>query len=335
MQVDIIGGGLSGLATALSLKQHDASIDVIVHEKHKQIGFNTDGRRCGEAHHIDAEWMKWKPPPEGISTTITHAETVIGSKTYRFTQPPETAWILNRPAYIAWLGEQARTRDVEILCNDKITDVHDLPGDYIVDASGCPSAVKRQYGLHHGCVGCSYQQTLQEASWYVPDTLRIIFDEHVGYCWVFPRTPSTREINVGIGFFHQSPTNLKERLEAFKATERLTGTIVHVSGGSIPFGLQFPLTYRKIFFVGDAGVGTFPLTGQGIYRALLSGDVLGRCIAQRKPHTYTHQMIRLFIKWDVIGKTALRIQQVMERIHPPLTLQVWNQLYTFINLAHL
>ena len=61
IQVDIVGGSISGLSTAISLKQHDKSIDVIVHEKYKKIGYNHEGRRCGEAHSIENEWKKWKP----------------------------------------------------------------------------------------------------------------------------------------------------------------------------------------------------------------------------------------------------------------------------------
>ena len=37
IQVDIVGGSISGLSTAISLKQHNKSIDVIVHEKYKKI----------------------------------------------------------------------------------------------------------------------------------------------------------------------------------------------------------------------------------------------------------------------------------------------------------
>ncbi len=335
MQVDIIGGGLSGLATALSMKQHDSAIDVIVHEKHKCIGFNTDGRRCGEAHYIDAEWMKWKPPLEGRSTEILHAETIIGSKTYHFDQPPDTAWILDRPAYIAWLGTQARNAGVNIVCSDKIDDVSELSGDYLVDASGCPSTVKRQLGLKKGFIGSSYQQTLRNSSWYIPDTIRIIYDGHGGYFWVFPRTPGNREINIGIGFCNLSHRNLKELLEEFKTKEHITGTIQYVTGGYIPIGLQYPLRYKNIYFVGDAGVGTYPLTGQGIYRALLSGDMLGTCIAEGTSSTYEYMMMKLFIKWDVLGKTFLRSIRVLENLNPDLTLRLWNQFFSFIKIAHL
>ncbi|MCK5258742.1 MAG: NAD(P)-binding protein, partial [Thermoplasmatales archaeon] len=40
IKVDIVGGSISGLSTAISLKEHNESITVIVHEKHKKIGYN-------------------------------------------------------------------------------------------------------------------------------------------------------------------------------------------------------------------------------------------------------------------------------------------------------
>ena len=161
------------------------------------------------------------------------------------------------------------------------------------------------------------------------------FDEHVGYFWVFPRNPDKRETNIGAGFFNQTTGNLKELLEDFKKKQDITGTIDHVIGGYIPIGLQPPLKHRNILFVGDAGVGTYPLTGQGIYRAFLSGDAAGKAIALGKIKRYPYEMRKLFIKWDVLGKTFLWTNNIVKRINPPLTLRLWNLFFSFIEVAHL
>ena len=63
IKVDIVGGSISGLTAAKSLKENDESIKVVVHEKYKEIGYNREGRRCGEAHSIESIWKKWKPKP--------------------------------------------------------------------------------------------------------------------------------------------------------------------------------------------------------------------------------------------------------------------------------
>jgi flavin-dependent dehydrogenase len=97
-----------------------------------------------------------------------------------------------------------------------------------------------------------------------------------------------------------------------------------VVGGLVPLGLQRPFLYRNILFVGDAGVGAFPLTGQGIYRALMSGDIAGRCIAQRKIKKYPSIIRKEFMQWDMIGSTFIRMNLVFRKINPRLFLTSFN-----------
>jgi len=92
--------------------------------------------------------------------------------------------------------------------------------------------------------------------------------------------------------------------------------------------------YRNILFVGDAGVGSFPLTGQGIYRALISGDIAGKCIAQNRAKKYPYIMYQKFIKWDVIGKNFVRINHILRRIGPKAVLMSSNYFYDICGMMH-
>lgn len=324
MQVDIVGGGLSGLATALSIKQCDPTVDVFVHEKHNQIGKNHDARKCGEAHCVESFSLKWKPPVSTIATEIIHGETIAGNKKYINHRAPGTAWILDRPAYISYLGDLAKDLDVEILTNDRINDVFSLAGDVIVDASGCPSGIKKTLGFPQRYLCYGFQQTLKDCSAYLEKTIKIIFEEHGGYYWLFPRHPEKREVNIGIGFSDLHNEKLPLLLEKFKQRHQITGTLDYSAGGLIPGGLQYPLRYKHILFVGDAGVGTFPLTGQGIYRALLSGDKAGRYIVNKDLKGYAHHMFRDFIKMDVVGKCFFQMNRLIGNINKDLVLDSWN-----------
>jgi flavin-dependent dehydrogenase len=87
--------------------------------------------------------------------------------------------------------------------------------------------------------------------------------------------------------------------------------------------------YKNILFVGDAVVGTFLLTGQGIYRALISGDVAGRCIANGYTKHYSHIMTNYFIKWDIIGTTLTRMNYVLRVINPRSVLLCLNSFSGF------
>ena len=320
IRVDIVGGSISGFSAAMSLKECKKSIEVVVHEKYREIGYNHEGRQCGEAHTVEGEWKKWAPENDSIFNDITKGEVLVGNKKLLFQRTPGTSCILNRQAFICQLARTAKQQGVVIQTNDKIKTIAELEGDYIIDASGCPSSIKRELGIPYGLVGSAYQQTLEQSNWFFPNTVKIVFFGEFGYYWIFPRDPRKKEINLGVGVFGDVDCTLKAMLEAFKEEQGIEGKINYVTGGLVPAGLQRPLLHDNILFVGDAGVGTFPLTGQGIYRALLSGDVAGKCIAQQKPQQYPYVMDQKFIKWDVLGKTFLHVNNVMRRVGPQAVL---------------
>jgi flavin-dependent dehydrogenase len=324
IKVDIIGGGIGGLSTAISIKDHDRSIEVVVHEKYKEIGYNHEGRRCGEAHSIEPEWSKWKPTKKSVYNIILHADVIIGKKHYVATRPSNTAFILNRQEFICQLARDAEKRKVTLKTNDRIKSIRDLDGDVIVDASGCPSTVKKELGIGRGFVGTTFQQTLEDASCFQCDTIHITFAAPLGYFWIFPRNPKKREVNLGVGTMGDFGYDLREMLRRFKEEHQITGTVNYVVGGLVPLGLQRPFLYDNILFVGDAGVGAFPVSGQGIYRALLSGDIAGRCIAQKNIKKYPSIIRREFTQWDVIGSMFIRMNLVLRRINPALFLTSLN-----------
>ena len=106
IKVNIIGGSISGLSAAISIREKNNKIDVIVHEKHKKIGYNHEGRRCGEAHSIEPEWNKWVPTGKSIFNEIKKAEVYIGNKKRIYYRKPGTGYILNRQEFICQLARK-------------------------------------------------------------------------------------------------------------------------------------------------------------------------------------------------------------------------------------
>ena len=159
IKVDIVGGGLAGLSTAISLRNINKNIEVTVYEKHKKIGYNVEGRRCGEGHTVEAEWVKWKPSKKSYFNKADTVLTYLGDKTYTAKGRPDVGYILNRQEFIYQLGLQAKKLGAKIVTNNKIKSAENLSGDIIVDASGCPSTIKRDLGIDKGLRGLSYQQT--------------------------------------------------------------------------------------------------------------------------------------------------------------------------------
>lgn len=315
IKVDIVGGSLGGLSTAISLKQHNKAVNVIVHEKYKTIGYNHEGRRCGEAYSVGGEWAKWKPVGKSIFNNITKVETIVGNKHYASSREPDVFFMLNRQEFICQLAHEAERLGVIIKAGDMIKSIDELDGDYIVDASGCPSTIKRELGLNRGIKGITYQQTLEDCNWFVSNTLKLILNDYsAGYFWIFPRNPEKKEVNLGVGFLMDTNYQLKETLEKFKEEQGIEGKINYTVGGLIPVGFQRPIKYKNILFVGDAGVGSFPMLGEGIYRALMSGDIAGYCLASGHPEWYTKIIYQKFFGWDAVGKTFLRLLSVLNKV---------------------
>ena len=246
--VDIVGGSISGLTAAASIKEHNSSIDVVVHEKYKKIGYNHEGRRCGEAHSIESIWKKWVPEEKSIFNHIYHVETSIGKKKYVIHRKHGTSCILNRQEFICQLARTAEKHGVIIQTGDMIKSVHHLDGKYILDASGCPSTIKRDLGIGRGIRGMTYQQTLEDCNLFQSDTVRIFFADDFGYFWIFPRDPQKKEVNLGVGVLGSFQCDLKQKLEDFKQQYNIEGTVNYVLGGPVPGGLQRPLRYKNILW---------------------------------------------------------------------------------------
>ncbi len=327
IKVDIVGGGLSGLSTAISLKKLKNDIDVTIYEKYKEIGYNPEGRRCGEAHSVEREWKKWVPSKKSVFNEIYTVYTIVGNKEYMIKRKPGISCILNRQEFIHQLGKEAKSFGAEIKTDTKIKDIEELTGDFIIDASGCPSYIKRTLGIKQKNVGITYQQTLENSNYFDENVVKIFLTSDNGYFWIFPRDPEKKEINLGVGISNVKNINLKRDLERFKKTHGIKGKINYTLGGLIPVGLQRPLRYNNILFVGDAGVGTMPITGEGIYRALLSGDIAAKCIAQNNVKKYPYETYRSFIKWQIIGMNMLRVGNIINNVGERAMLFLWHQFF--------
>ncbi|MBI2965082.1 MAG: NAD(P)/FAD-dependent oxidoreductase [Chloroflexi bacterium] len=91
-----------------------------------------------------------------------------------------------------------------------------------------------------------------------------------GYGWIFPKGD---HLNVGVaGWAHVAPT-LRRRLHELTATYGFAPSSLQTTRGHhIPFRRAgSPLVSGRIMLVGDAGGLADPLTGDGIYSAVVSG----------------------------------------------------------------
>lgn len=151
-----------------------------------------------------------------------------------------------------------------------------------------------------------------------------------GYGWVFPKQ---EHLNIGLGVFrHVITSNYEKNLrtlyaqyfQLLKETKILPKgiNIGTVHGGMFPT-IPMRRTYRKrTLFCGDAGGLTNPLTGEGIYYAMLSGEIASKVIAnalkngvfdERALSIYQNEWIREFGNMHKLRRFS---SMVLYRLHP-------------------
>ncbi len=121
--VVIVGGGPSGLATAIKLKQLNADVNVCVLEKGAEIGSHILSGNVFETRALDELIPNWKDLNAPIKTKVTKEKFLFLGKKSSFSWP---TWLLpkvqqNHKNYIIslanlcrWLAEQAEVLGVEI-----------------------------------------------------------------------------------------------------------------------------------------------------------------------------------------------------------------------------
>ncbi len=111
------------------------------------------------------------------------------------------------------------------------------------------------------------------------DTMCIFYDygRSAGYGWVFPKK---RCINVGIGIIAHRRINIKELwknyVQELKKQGVVSNTFAHdrFVSAILPAGGPLPKTYSdRVLLCGDAGGFVNSFTGEGIYYAMISGEI--------------------------------------------------------------
>jgi flavin-dependent dehydrogenase len=173
------------------------------------------------------------------------------------------------------------------------TDGHEYRARMIIGCDGANSIVARASGLRTGSVQSDYaidmmEETPQEElSTAERDRMYIYYRirSHHGYGYVFPKTS---HLNVGVGFkLDYYLSNLRGEhyahhqafVDDLKSKHLLTGRSNRANFKAFPLPISGPLarTYAdRVLLAGDAGGFVNALTAEGIYYAMVTGELAAR-----------------------------------------------------------
>lgn len=185
-------------------------------------------------------------------------------------------------------------RDGRAVCGVEYTDgavTRAIKAKVVIGADGAHSQVAKALGepaAPAAHVGYALRGYYAGVTGLKEDLEIYYFDRRLlpGYGWVFPTGPETANVGVGIytGELRRSRRKLRDILDDFIAAEPNVAERLRNArriGRAIGWPLPVSSLQRRTFFdgamlCGDAASLVDPLTGEGIYTALVSGRSAGR-----------------------------------------------------------
>jgi flavin-dependent dehydrogenase len=129
--------------------------------------------------------------------------------------------------------------------------------------------------------------------------IRVKFLRHFeGYLWSFPRCD---HLSVGIcgSMARHTSQELRRHLHAFMAEEKISWNGATIYSHVLPSPQRQTLSMRRVVgrnwaLVGDAAAWVDPITGEGLYYALRSGDLLAEALIAEKAAEYPARVRKAF-----------------------------------------
>ncbi len=280
-EILVIGGGPGGLACATLLAQKGAKVVLV--ERKTTIG----PKVC--AGGITWDGLIKHVPPTLIEREFPKQHIVTCWQRIAVVEKNPIIATISRERLGQWMATQAEAAGVTLLTGtralslDKNRALLESQGgrriilgfDHLVGADGANSLVRRHLGLPSSAMGiglnCMLPGQHPRMEWHL-HTGRF----GSGYGWIFPHSEM-----VSIGAYNDvnnlSAPVLKKRLLAWAAQQGFRLNPDTIRAGLVNFDYR-GIRFDRTWLVGDAAGLASGLTGEGIYPALVSGQVVARMI---------------------------------------------------------
>ncbi len=171
-----------------------------------------------------------------------------------------------------------------------LSDGTELSYNILIAADGIFSPIRKALGIADIQKGFCIQNTIQKSQCSRPlaNLDKVCFDfAHIsfGYNWILP---NKRNIIIGTGILAENETYMHALTEHKNLCDHLgVSDSINRKGAFLPIGdiaKQSEHPYENIILVGDAAGFVNPITGEGIYYALLSGYYAGLAYQKNRIH---------------------------------------------------
>lgn len=280
----IVGLGPAGGAAALAAAQ--GGMSVVALEQRPEVG-------------VPVQCAEWIPLPLGrhaqapgvLVQTVAGMNTVLPSGAVTHGDTP--GLVVSRAAFDQALAEAANNAGAGLVLHARLkwldparsqawVETPEGTREYfykvLIAADGPYSTVAGYMGLPRQAVvhARQYRMSLKRKS--TEATVWLSGAYPGGYAWLFPKGEVA---NLGVGMDKRFVRDLKTPLDKLHrqlvAENIVADEILDRSGGAIPVGgLRPELVVGNVMLVGDAGGFTHPLSGAGIFSAVVSGERAGR-----------------------------------------------------------
>ncbi len=304
--IAIVGGGPAGATAAERLLRSRTDVRVLVFEERPYWE-----KPCGGG----LPYKVLERYPFLLEAAEPHfltrdCEFVAGNgDAARFTMRRPLA-IYSRRVLNGLLLDRARQAGAELVV-DRVVDLHrtsERPGgewelrtpqggrfacDLVVIAAGGRTTLRRQLAPQF-----TPDDLLLTFGYYVPgsaDLLRVqFFDGFEGYAWAFPR-PDHLSVGIAANARRSSMADLKQRLHSFMEQYGYDGKEAPIFSHVLPVLSRHSWKQMKLAgpgwsLIGDAAGLADPITGEGIYFAMRSGELLAEALAEGAPYTYPRRV---------------------------------------------
>jgi geranylgeranyl reductase family protein len=285
-----VGGGPAGSSAALAAAREGAR--VVVAERRRVVGVPV---QCAE--YIPAMLLKEVPVDRDVLVQPIRAmKTLLPGCRPEEMQAP--GFTIRRDLFDQGLAAAAAQAGARFLLSTAVVERRDaqtvalksktgsrflLKAKIIIGADGPRSTVAKWAGVAHGNLIPAVQarvtlpQPMDATEVYLEPAFR------GGYGWLFPKG---REANAGLGFrplrgADPPPRRLLERfLERLKADGKIVGSAISYQAGWIPVEPVRSSVIGNTLLAGDAAGQTHPITGAGIFSAVMCGKMAGQWAAR-------------------------------------------------------